>query len=120
MEFIKIGIPYELELIPEEDSTFEDAPAAVLFNAQSRTYYDAYITESEVEGNYIATWTADMTSNMPTGTYSLELYTDSSKQVMFKNYPWKNYATAITVSKSPNQNPGYVEEESESESSSES
>lgn len=121
MEYIKIGLPYKLELEPEKGSSFDVAPAAVFHNPQASTWYEADITGPDSNGVYLATWSKDMTEKMLTGAHTLEVYTDNTKQYMFKDYPWKNFATAITVSKSPNQKPVYVDpEESSSESESES
>ena len=121
MEYIKIGLPYRLELAPEKGSSFEDAPAAVFHNLQAARWYEAEITGPDSNGAYLATWSEDITKKMLTGAHTLEIYTDDTKQYMFKDYPRKNFATAITVSMSPNQKPVYVDpEESSSESSSES
>ena len=121
MEYIKIGLPYRLELEPAKGSTFEQAPAAVFFNPQASTWYQAEITGPDSSGKYLATWPAEETETMLTGAHTLEVYTDDTKQYMFQDYPWKNFATAITVSMSPNQNQGYIfpEESSSEESSSE-
>jgi hypothetical protein len=119
MEYIKIGIPYRLEISPAKGSSFDQAPVAVLHNLQAAKWYEAKMTGPDASGVYLATWSADETSKMLSGAHTLEIYTDDTKQYMFKDYPWKNFATAITVSMSPNQNPGYEEpEESSSESES--
>lgn len=111
MQYIKIGVPFLLELAPEKGTSFgENVPCARLYQAQSDAYYEAVITEAETEGVFLATWD---TWDMLTGTYSLEVYQDNTLEVMMKDFPKQNFATAIKVSVS-NRRP---QEESSSESS---
>lgn len=106
MTTIYIGTAFkELRLTPKGSFSFENDLYVVLFNKQSRTYYPADgITEAE-NGSYDIDWSEEVTKQMSTGVYTLEVYeiVDNKKSMLYRK---KDYATAVIVAVSPGQDSG--------------
>jgi len=104
MATIYIGSDFnELQLKEKGGFAFTDEPYVVLFYKQTKKYYVADDL-TEITGGYDVNFTANVTSKMVPGTYTLEVYTDSTMANML--YRKEAYATAVTVAASPEQQDG--------------
>jgi len=104
MATIYIGSDFnDLRLLEKGGFAFTDEPYVVLFYKQSKKYFAADDLQ-EITGGYDVNFTADVTSRMVPGTYTLEVYTDNTMQNML--YRKEAYATAVIVAASPEQQDG--------------
>lgn len=100
MDYLFIGSKYDIGNIRYKDgSAFSGAPCVVLYNASSKKYYEATVTEVTGENSYSAVIPAVLSATIISGVYSLEIYTDSTRAEII--YYEKDYVKAIKAASSP-------------------
>jgi len=106
MATIYIGSDFkEVRLKEKNGFSFVGTPHVVLFNKQNKKYFVAdNVSPLSGGGGYDVDFTAEVTSRMIPGTYTLEVYTDSTKANLLHRK--EAYATAVIVAASPEQEDG--------------
>lgn len=100
-QFLYIGAEFIVGVIHMKDgSAMAQAPTVCLRDKARNQYYVADVVESSGI-NYFAKFTAVVTEEIEPATLNLEIYEDSSMEVMLRY--WQDFTTAILVSASPGQ-----------------
>ena len=100
-QFLYIGSEFVVGVIHMRDgSAMAEQPTVCLRDKARNRYYVAdEVTASGI--NYFAKFSAEVTEAIEPATLNLEVYKDSTMEVMLRY--WQDFTTAILVSASPGQ-----------------
>lgn len=100
-EFLFIGSEFIVGVVFMKNGTaMAQAPHVTLRDRERNTFYVAdFVVADGI--NYFVKFTSDVTEAIQPAALDLEIYADSSKEVMLRY--WPKFTTAVKVSASPEQ-----------------
>ena len=88
----------------EDGTAMAAAPYPTLHDLKTKKYYVADTIAQQEDGSYIAKWSASVTREMAVGVYNLEVFADSTMELMIRYN--RAFANAIVVSPTPGEEIG--------------
>lgn len=88
----------------EDGTAMAAAPYPTLHDLKTKKYYVADTIAQQEDGSYVAKWSASVTREMAVGVYNLEVFADSTMELMIRYQ--RAFANAIVVSPTPGEENG--------------
>ncbi len=96
---IYIGVPHKDGFKYADGTAFADVPYVALYNQSNKTYCEATCTYRSSDNGYNFEISAEVTSELSAGVYTLEIYNHDKTELLYRD---EYYARVTRVAVSPN------------------